>query len=59
MKVHRKAKKSTPQTTARQQSVIIEAPNAKLFLCKIDPYKCVMDAESFFTVEGNEWQQQS
>jgi hypothetical protein len=57
MKVHRKAKKSKPQTTARQQSVIIKAPNAKLFLCNIDLQMCDGCRVLFHTVEGNEWQQ--
>jgi hypothetical protein len=61
MGVHRKAKKSAPKTTARQQSVI----NARLklltqnFLSAKSIYKFVMDGESYFTVDGNEWQQQS
>jgi hypothetical protein len=57
MKVHRKAKKSKPQTTARQQSVIIKAPNAKLFLCNINLQMCDGCRVLFHTVEGNEWQQ--
>jgi hypothetical protein len=59
MGVHRKAKKSAPKTTAGQQSVI-KAPNAKLFLCMHAKsiHKCVIDDESYFTFDGNDWQQQ-
>jgi hypothetical protein len=58
---HCKAKKSTPKTTARQQSVIkarLKLLTQNLFSEK-SIYKCVMEDESHFTVDGNEWQQQS
>lgn len=58
MGVQRKKKKIAPFTTAKQQKVI------KYRLCELSrnyfssssEYKCVMDDESYFTVEGNEWQ---
>lgn len=59
MGVNRKAKKSAPKTTERQEAVI----KARLKLLSLDyfapksTYICVMDDESYFTVEGNEWQQ--
>jgi restriction endonuclease S subunit len=61
MKVHRKAKKSAPKTTARQQSVIkarLKLLTQNLFSAK-SIYKCVMDDKSFFTVDGKQWQQHS
>jgi hypothetical protein len=60
MGVHRKAKKSALKTTARLQSVI----KARLkfltqnFFSAESVYKCVIDNESYFTFDGNEWQQQ-
>jgi hypothetical protein len=58
---HRKAKKSAPKTTARQQSVIKARlkPLTQYFFSAKSIYKCVMDDESYFTVDGNGWQQQS
>jgi hypothetical protein len=56
MAVHRKAKKSAPETTAPQQSVI----KARLkflmqnFFSAKSIYKCVIDDESYFMVDGNE-----
>jgi hypothetical protein len=47
-----KAKKSTLKTTARQQELLRQN-----FFCAKSIYKCVMD--DGFTVDGNEWQQQS
>jgi hypothetical protein len=61
MRVHRKAKKSAPKTKTRQQSVI--KTRLKLltqnFLSAKSIYNSVMDDESNFTIEGNEWQEQS
>jgi hypothetical protein len=57
MEVHYKAKTSAPKTTARQQSVIkarLKLLTQNFFSAK-SIYKCVMDDESFFTVDGNEW----
>jgi hypothetical protein len=57
----KRAKKSAPKTTARQQSVIkarLKLLTQNLFSAK-SIYKCVMDDESYFTADGNEWQQQS
>jgi hypothetical protein len=56
--VHRKAKNSAPKTTSRQQSVIkarVKLLTQKFSFAKFI-YKYVMAAESYFTVEGNEWQ---
>jgi hypothetical protein len=61
MGVHRKAKKSAPKTTARQQSVIkarLKLLTQNFFSAKVI-YKCMIDDESYFTVDGNAWQQQS
>jgi hypothetical protein len=61
MRVHCNAKKSAPETTARQQSVIkarLKLLQQNFFTAK-SIYKCVTDDESYFTVDGNEWQQQS
>jgi hypothetical protein len=55
--VHRKAK-----TTVRKQSVIKESYVKLLtqnFFSVKSIYKCVIDEESYFTVEGNQWHQQS
>jgi hypothetical protein len=49
MRVHRKAKKIAPKTTAHQQSVI------KAWL-KLLTQNLFTDDESYFTVDGNEWQ---
>jgi hypothetical protein len=52
---------SVPKTTARQQSVIktrLKLLTQNFFSAK-SIYKCVMDDKSYFTVDGNEWQQQS
>jgi hypothetical protein len=61
MRVHRKAKKSAPKTTARQKTVI--KARLKLltqnYFSEKSIYKCVIDDESYFTVGGNKWQQQS
>jgi hypothetical protein len=60
MGVHRKAKKSTPKTTARQQSPIkarLKLLTQNFFSVK-SFYKCVMDDESYFTVDGYECKQQ-
>jgi nitrogen regulatory protein PII len=61
--VHRKATISAPTATARQQSVNkayrLQLLTQNFFSAK-SIYKCVMDDEFYFTVEGNdEWQQQS
>jgi hypothetical protein len=56
MGVHRKAKKSAPKTTVRQQSVIkarLKLLTQNFFSTK-SIYKCVMDDEFYFTVGGNE-----
>jgi hypothetical protein len=61
MEVHRKSKKSAPQTTARHKSVIkakLKLLTQNLFSVK-SIYKCVIDDQSYFTVEDNYWQQQS
>jgi hypothetical protein len=61
MEVHRKATKSAPKTTPRQQSVIrarLKLLTQNFFSAK-SIYKCVMDDESYFMVDGSEWQQQS
>jgi hypothetical protein len=58
MKVHRKDKKSTPKTTARQQPVIkarLKLLTQNFFSAKsIYKYKCVRDEEPYFMVDGNE-----
>jgi hypothetical protein len=54
MRVHRKAKISVPETTARQQSVIKAIRLTQNFFSAKSIYKCV----SYFTIDGNEWQQQ-
>jgi hypothetical protein len=57
MGVHHK--KSVPKTTARQQSFTktrLKLLTQNFFSAK-SIYKCVMDDESYFTVDGNEWQQ--
>jgi hypothetical protein len=51
MTVHRKAKKFAPQ------QFLIKA-RFHYFIVK-SIYKCVMDDEFYFIVEGNEWQQKS
>jgi hypothetical protein len=61
--VYSKAKKFVLKITAREQSVIkarlkFLSPDVNNFFVK-SIYKCVMDNESYFTVEGNEWQQHS
>jgi hypothetical protein len=56
MGVHRKAKKSAPKTSARQQSVIkarLKLLTQNFFSAKLI-YKCVMDDEFYFMVDGNE-----
>jgi hypothetical protein len=61
MRVHCKAKKSAPKTTASQQSVIkakLKLLTQNFFSAKLI-YKCVKDEESYFTVDGNEWHQQT
>jgi hypothetical protein len=55
MGVHRKAKNSSPKTTARQQSVI----KARLKLVTPNFFSAKSDEESYFTVDGNEWQQKN
>jgi hypothetical protein len=58
MGVHCKAKKSAPKTTAHQQSVIkarFKLLTQKSFSAK-SIYICVIDDESNFPVDGNEWQ---
>jgi hypothetical protein len=55
MEIHRKA---APKTTARQQSVIkarLKLLTQNYFSAK-SIYKCVMDDETYFTVDGNKWQ---
>jgi hypothetical protein len=61
MGVHRKAKKSAPKPTARQQSVNkawLKLLTQNFFSSK-SIYKCVMDDESYFMllplIDGNEW----
>jgi hypothetical protein len=56
MRVHRKAQKPPPKTTARQQSVIKASLKllAQNFFSAKSIYKCVMDDESYFTVDGND-----
>jgi hypothetical protein len=59
MSIHRKAIKTAPKTTERQQSVIkarLKLLTKNIFSEKLI-YKCVMD-ESYFTVDAKEWQQQ-
>jgi hypothetical protein len=54
MEVHCKAKKSTSQISARQQSVIkarLKLVMQNFFFAK-SIYKCVTDDESYFTVES-------
>jgi hypothetical protein len=58
MEVHRKSKKSALKTTARQQTVIKVRLTQNFFSAKLI-YKCLMDDRSYFTIDGNEWQQQS
>jgi hypothetical protein len=60
-RVHRKAKKFAPKTTSRQQSVIKARLKllTQIFFAAKSIYKCVLDDDSYFTVDGNEWQQQS
>jgi hypothetical protein len=60
-RAHGKAKKSAPKTTARQQLVIkarLKLLTQNFFSAK-SIYKCLMEDEIYFTVDGNEWQQQS
>jgi hypothetical protein len=58
MRVHRKAKKSTPKTTIQSVSqAMLKLLTQNFFSAKLI-YKCVMNDESFFKVDGNEWQQQ-
>lgn len=59
MQVKKKSKKSAPHTTELQESVIksrLKLLSQNYFSVNLN-YKCVMDDESYFTVEGNEWQQ--
>lgn len=58
MGVEKKKKKIAPFTTEKQQKVIkcrLRELSRNYFSCSSE-YKCVMDDESYFTVEGNEWQ---
>lgn len=58
MGIERKKKKSAPATTAKQKIVIksrLRQLSQSYFSTK-SQYKCIMDDESYFTVEGNEWQ---
>jgi hypothetical protein len=61
IRVLTKAEKSAPKTTSRQQSVIkarLKLLTQKFFSAK-SICKCVMDDESYFTVDGDEWHHQS
>jgi hypothetical protein len=51
-------KKSTPKVTARQQSIFKARLKllTQIFFSAKSIYKCVMDDESSFTVDGNERQ---
>jgi hypothetical protein len=54
-----KAKKSVTKTTARQQAVIkgrLKLLKQNFFFVKLT-CNCVIDDESYFMVEGSEWQQ--
>jgi hypothetical protein len=56
---YRKAKKSATKTTARQQAVIkgrLKLLKQNFFSVK-STCNCVMNDESYFTVEGSEWHQ--
>lgn len=58
MGIEKKKKKTAPFTTEKQQNVIkcrLRELSKNYFSCSSE-YKCVMDDESYFTVEGNEWQ---
>jgi hypothetical protein len=59
-KFYRKTKKSTFKISSRQQSVIKARLKLlmQIFFSVKSIYECVMDDESYFMVEGNEWQQQ-
>jgi hypothetical protein len=61
IRVHHTARKSALKTTTRKQSVIkarLKLLTRNFFSAKAI-YKCLMDDESYFTVDGNEWQQQT
>jgi hypothetical protein len=61
MRVHHKAKKSAPKTTVRQKSVFKARLKllTHIFFSAKSIYKYVIDDESYFLVDSNEWQQQS
>ncbi len=58
MNIQRKAKKSAPATTAIQLVTTRFRLRmlAQRYFAASSAYKCVMDDETYFTVEGNEWQ---
>lgn len=58
MNIKRKKKKSAPLTTDRQENVIKSRLKllTQSYFSATSIYKCVMDDESYFTIEGNEWQ---
>lgn len=61
MNIRRRAKKTAPSQTDRQKNVIKKRLRllSQNFFAAQSNYKCVMDDESYFTLEGNEWQQKS
>ena len=58
MGVQKRKKRTAPFTTEAQQKLIkhrLRELSRNYFSCSSE-YKCVMDDETYFTVEGNEWQ---
>lgn len=58
MDIHRKSRKTKPTVTAKQAKVQKVRSNAlvkKMFTAK-NKVICLMDDETYFTMDGNEWQ---